>query len=92
MAAPRKTKEPAPRRIVRNPEICGGDPTIEGTRVPVASIVVTYQNYHDLDRIHGAYPHVDTPSIKVALAYYEDHREEIDRLIEEDEQSAMSPD
>jgi uncharacterized protein (DUF433 family) len=88
VAAPKQQPTPVPRRIVRVPGVCGGDPIVEGTRVPVASIVVTYQYYHDLERVHGAYPRVDIPTIKAALTYYEENREEIDRLIEEDDRAA----
>jgi uncharacterized protein (DUF433 family) len=64
---------------------------VEGTRVPVASIVSTYRHYGDLQRVHGAYPHVDIATIKAALTFYDGHREEIDRLIEADERDAVSP-
>jgi type III restriction enzyme len=78
--------------IVRNPRICGGDPTIAGTRVPVHSVVIQWQFYHDLDRVQSAFPRLDIPAIKAALAFYEAHQAEIDQLIEEREQAAYSAD
>ncbi len=75
-------------RIVRVEGVCGGEPVVAGTRVPVRSVVLAYQEHHDLGRVHQAYPRVNVPSIRAALEYYEDHREEIDRLIEENERAS----
>jgi uncharacterized protein (DUF433 family) len=88
----RKVHAKAPARIVRVPGVCGGDPTVEGTRVPVHNIVVEWRCYQDLERVHEAFPGVDIPSIRAALSFYEENREEIDRLIEEAERDAYSTD
>jgi hypothetical protein len=53
--------------------------------------VSTYRHYRDLQRVHGAYPHVDLATIEAALQFFEAHREEIDQLIEADERDAASP-
>jgi uncharacterized protein (DUF433 family) len=93
MPQPRKSsKQATSSRIVRDPAIWGGEPTIYGTRVPVSSIVIEWQLSQDLKQVHQAFPRVDVPTIREALAYYETHREEIDRLIEENEQGAYSTD
>lgn len=75
-------------RIVRDPRICGGEPTVAGTRVPVSSIVTLWQYYQDRARVLSAYPRLDDQSFDAALTYYEAHRQEIDRLIAESDQSA----
>lgn len=90
MASAKRGKASHPARIVRDPDVCGGEPTIEGTRVPVRSIVIQWLFYEDLAKIQSAFPRVDVPTIQGALAYYESHREEIDRLIEENEQAAYA--
>jgi uncharacterized protein (DUF433 family) len=90
MASARRAKISPPARIVRDPAVCGGEPTIEGTRVPVRSIIIQWQFYRDLERVQSAFPRVNVPTIKEALAYYEAHREEIDRLIEENERAAYA--
>jgi uncharacterized protein (DUF433 family) len=77
--------------VVRDPRVCGGDPTIAGTRIPVQSIVVSYQIYGDVGRVQQAYPRLDTAAIQAALAYYDAHREEVDRLIEQNEQAIEAP-
>jgi uncharacterized protein (DUF433 family) len=83
--------QPAPR-IVRNPRICGGEPTVDGTRVPVSAIVVQWRFYQDVEQVRQAFPHLYTRAIETALRYYEKHRAEIDRLIEEQEQAASTAD
>jgi uncharacterized protein (DUF433 family) len=83
-------KDPEPGRIVHDPAVCGGEPTIVGTRIPVRSIVIQWQFYQDLDRVQRAFPRADIPAIKEALAYYEAHREEVDALIDESEQAAYA--
>jgi uncharacterized protein (DUF433 family) len=79
-------------RITRDPLVCGGEPTIVGTRVPVSSIVVQWRHYGDINSLHDAFPHLDGPAIQAALAYYEEHRAQIDRLIEQSEREAYSAD
>ncbi|MBI3968126.1 MAG: DUF433 domain-containing protein [Chloroflexi bacterium] len=71
--------------IVRNPEILGGEPIIRGTRVPVWAVVRTFHYTPDLDYLCEAYPHVARAALEDALAFYESHREELDRLIAENE-------
>jgi uncharacterized protein (DUF433 family) len=91
MEAGQQAVATAPRRIVRDPAILSGEPIVEGTRVPVASLVSTYRHYRDLQRVHGAYLNVDIATIEAALRFYEEHREEIDRLMAADQRDAMSP-
>src|SRR5688572_24801385 len=79
-------------RIIRDPRICGGEPTVAGTRVPVSSIVVQWQYYQNYARVRRAFPHLGLPEIKAALAFYEANRAEIDRLIDESEQAAYAAD
>jgi uncharacterized protein (DUF433 family) len=78
------------RRIIRNPKICGGEPTLAGTRVPVSSVVVQWRFDPDLARVLAAFPHLDASDIDRALSYYAKHRAEIDRLIDEDDRAANS--
>ncbi len=71
--------------IVRTPGVCGGDPRIAGRRITVHFIV----NY--IERLKGSVEEMGqafdlTPAqIYAALAYYHDHRKEIDALIDEEE-------
>lgn len=82
----------APAAIVCDPRICGGEPTIAGTRIPVRAVVVSYQFYRDIERVRRAYPTLDHAAIEAALAYYTTHQATIDRLIVENEQAIESAD
>jgi uncharacterized protein (DUF433 family) len=74
--------------IVNIPGIHGGEPIIRGTRVPVRSIVIAHERYDgDLTRVNEAFP-VGIDAIQVALAYYDAHRSEIDRIIKDGDQAA----
>lgn len=85
-------RRPDPARIVRDPRVCGGEPTVAGTRVPVRSIVIQWQASKDLARVRQAFPRVDAVAIKEALAFYRANRAEINRLIEESEKAAYAID
>jgi uncharacterized protein (DUF433 family) len=76
------------RRIVRNPRILSGEPTLEGTRVPVRSIVVARRYLESIDEIIDAYPMLDQESVAAALTFYQGHQDEIDRHIAENEDPA----
>ena len=69
--------------IVRTPGVCGGQPVVEGTRIPVATLVRAHQLGADFDEILTQYPTLDPGSVHAAFAFYFDHKSEIDALIEE---------
>lgn len=76
------------RLIVKVPGIHGAEPVVRGTRVPVRSIVVAWEQYDgDLQRVGEAFL-VAPDEIEAALRYYEAHRSEIDGIIERREQAA----
>ncbi|HVC32373.1 MAG TPA: DUF433 domain-containing protein [Chloroflexota bacterium] len=78
----------SPWRIVRNPKVCGGEPTVDGTRIPVSAIVVQWRYYRNVDCLLSAFPSLDRDAIGCALDYYGQNKAEIDRLIDESEQAA----
>ena len=80
MQAPR---QPVGRRIVRDQKIMGGEPVLEGTRVPVSAIVFTYRLEPRFERLGDAYPMLDRASLEGALAFYRANWPEIDRYIAE---------
>jgi uncharacterized protein (DUF433 family) len=71
-----KTDHP---HIVRRPGVCGGSPVIEGTRIPVR-LIAGYVNdgIMDAGEIVRAYPNLTLAQVYDALAYYHDHKSEID--------------
>jgi uncharacterized protein (DUF433 family) len=74
--------------IVCEPRIHGGEPIIRGTRVPVRSIALA----RDEDGLNPAEIarefNVDVASVAAALAYYDAHRREIERIIDRHERAA----
>lgn len=84
MALHAARREPS-RQVVREPRILGGEPSIEGTRVPVRSIVQVFQAEGDVDVVRRAFPMLDRGTIEHALSFYRAHREEIDRYIAENQ-------
>jgi len=72
-------------QIVRDPQVLGGEPTIKGTRVPVWAIVLAWRWQPNLQYISDAYPMVSAEGVQAALAFYDEHQEEIDRYIAENE-------
>jgi uncharacterized protein (DUF433 family) len=69
------------------PNKCGGKPCIAGTRIRVWDIHV----WHNLrgqspEQIIADFPQLSLADVHAALAYYFDHREEIQRQAKEDEE------
>ena len=69
------------RYIVCKPGICSGCAIIEGTRIGVHDIVGLIANGETIDSISRCFPEVTKAQVYECLAYYEDHRDEIDYLI-----------
>jgi uncharacterized protein (DUF433 family) len=72
--------------IELTPGICGGRPRIAGHRIRVQDIVLWTEQGQSADEIVGDFPQLSLADVYSALAYYHDHREDIDRDIREDEQ------
>ena len=65
-------------RITRTPGVCGGRARIEGHRVRVLDIVIWHeQEGLTPDEIVSQMPSITLADVHAALAYYYDHREEI---------------
>jgi uncharacterized protein (DUF433 family) len=58
-----------------------GEPVIEGTRIPVTTIVRSHQLGMDFDEILVQFPRLRPEHIHAALLYYFDHREQMDALL-----------
>lgn len=71
--------------ITSTPGVCGGDPCIVRTRIPVWLLESTRrQGATDADLL-DAYPHLHAQDLVNAWAYVNTHRGEIDRQIAEQE-------
>ena len=70
------------RYIVRNAGVRGGNPAVEGTRIAVHDVIGLLQNGETVDSLsQNCFPQLTRAQIYECLAYYEDHRGEIDLLV-----------
>src|SRR5215471_11548538 len=69
-------------RITKTPGVCGGRACIAGHRVRVLDIVIWHEQ-QDMtpDEIVSQIPSITLADVHAALAYYYDHREEIQEEI-----------
>lgn len=86
--------------IVRNPHIFGGKPIIGDHRISVHTIASFIRQGYTAEQIasEAVYPDLTLAEVYAALHYYYDHKEEIDREIDEESaevkrraQESMSP-
>ena len=76
------TIEPSYRYIVRTPEVRGGHARVDGTRIGVHDVIGLLQNGETIDSlIANGFPDLTRAQVYECLAYYEDHRGEIDVLV-----------
>ena len=73
------------RHIEITPGTCGGRARVAGHRIRVQDIVIWTEQGRSADQIVADFPQLSLADVYAALAYYHDHREEIDRQIREDE-------
>ena len=69
------------RYLVKLPNVRGGNPVIEGTRIGVHDVVGLFVNGSTVDDVVRSFPDVTRAQVYECLAYYEDHRPEIDSLV-----------
>ena len=70
------------RYIVRSPDVRGGNARVEGTRIAVHDVIGLLQNGETVDSLTGtSLPTLTKAQVYECLAYYEDHRGEIDLLV-----------
>ena len=71
--------------IVRVQGVCGGRPIIEGTRISVKVLVDWAKQGLTVDDLLVEYPFLTAIQVEDALAYYEDHPEEIEAEFQEEQ-------
>jgi uncharacterized protein (DUF433 family) len=59
--------------------VCGGQPRIRNTRIPVWTLVAFRKQGADDEELLRNYPNLSKSDLSAAWAYYEQHREEGDR-------------
>jgi uncharacterized protein (DUF433 family) len=72
------------RYLVSLPGVRGGKTIIEGTRIGVHDVVGLLQNGETMDTLTArCFPDLTRAQVYECLAYYEDHRIEIEALVAE---------
>ena len=69
------------RYIVRTPGVRGGHAHLEGTRIGVHDVVGLLQNGETVETVTRCLPGMTRARAYECLAYYEDHRGEVDVLV-----------
>lgn len=73
--------------IERDPSVCGGVPHVKGTRITVSLIAREAESFRmSPDEIIAAHPHLTLAQVHSALAYFYDHRTDVENLMEASEQ------
>jgi uncharacterized protein (DUF433 family) len=72
--------------IVSTRDTCGGAPRIAGSRIRVKDVVIWHLHQGmSLDEILTGWPHLTLAGLHSALAYYYDHKAQVDAELEADE-------
>jgi len=72
------------RYIIRQPGVRSGAAIVEGTRIGVHDVIGLLQNGETVDSILvTCFPDLTKAQVYECLAYYEDHRAEINLLVAE---------
>jgi uncharacterized protein (DUF433 family) len=73
------------QHIEKTPAVCGGDPVISGHHLRVMDVVVWHEMQgYSAEEVAGMFA-ITLAEVHSALAYYFDHREEIEAEIRRDE-------
>lgn len=77
------------RYLVNLPGVCQGRTIVEGTRIGVHDVVGLIANGGSIEEVLRSFPDLTRAQVYECLAYYEDHRTEIDALIAEQMSEGM---
>ena len=66
-----------------DPATCSGLSCIEGTRIRVIDIVALVKRGRTPEEVLDSFDHLTLSQVHAALAYYYDHRDEVDRQFED---------
>lgn len=73
--------------IESNPDVCGGEPRIVRTRIPVWTLVQARNLGTSEAELLRAYPSLRAEDLADTWAFYRSHKEEIERQIRENEEA-----
>jgi len=81
------------RYIMQLPGVRGGNAIVEGTRIGVHDVIGLLQNGETIDSVcsNHCFPDLTKAQVYECLAYYEDHKGEIDVLVARQMATGESP-
>ena len=82
LAMARAAKTLSFSHITKTPEVCGGQPVIDDTRVRVMNIAALHKEGKTPEQMLVEYPSLNLAQGHAALSYYYDHTEEIDAALQ----------
>lgn len=71
------------RYLVNQPGVCQGRTIVENTRIGVHDVMGLIVNGANVEEVLRSFPDLTRAQIYECMAYYEDHRIEIDALVAE---------
>jgi uncharacterized protein (DUF433 family) len=76
--------------ITADPDVCHGRPCIAGTRVRVMDLVAAHEDGLSPEELQDHFDtrHITLAEVYAALAYYNDHKDEVEADFAEDERLA----
>lgn len=74
--------------VTRKKGVCGSRSIIDGTRIPVWSIIKWYKLGMAIEEIMREFPQLNPSQVHDAFSYYYDHQQEIEEDIAENEDEA----
>ena len=77
------------RYLVKLPGVCQGHTIVEGTRIGVHDVMGLTVNGASVEEVLRSFPDLTRAQVYECMAYYEDHRTEIDALITEQMSQAL---
>jgi uncharacterized protein (DUF433 family) len=63
-------------RIVRDPSICGGEPVIRGTRVPLRTVLASLSDGDSVEEIVAGFPSLTPEDVRAVIAFAADSARE----------------
>ena len=73
--------------VQKDQAVCGGDPVIVGTRIPVRLLYLRLRAGDSVEAIQRAYPRLTLAQIHDALSYAYDHLSQIEEEIRREEEA-----
>ncbi len=64
-----KTTAQYSERIIRDPQICGGEPVFKGTRVPLRTVLASLAEGDTIEQILVDFPTLTADDVRAAIAF-----------------------